>query len=106
MENTINIENFWNASIGIWDKIEEIPQGFEEFANSGNSTYYTNEYKDTVIRYSDHWGSGIRHCNWYLKGMKNNNSFLFQKQNNYPGCVVGIIKLSDLINVEHLIEEI
>jgi len=95
----ITIKNFWNASVGTWEEINEIPEGFEKFANSGSSTYYTNKEKDTVVRTSDHWGSGIRECNWYLSGFPRNNSFLFSKR--YSNHVfTGMIKLTDLVNIE------
>jgi len=77
----LTIENFWNASVGTWQEINKIPEGFEAFAESGSSFYYTNKEKDTVVRISDHWGSGIRECNWYLEGHRRNNKFLFSKRN-------------------------
>jgi len=97
----MNIDDFWNASVGTWEIIEEIPDNFTQFANSKDSQYYTNEKEDTIIRVSNHWGSGIRECNWYLKGFKRNNSFLFSKWNNNKEFI-GIIKISDLIDVQQL----
>jgi len=73
----LTIKNFWDASVGTWHPLKAIPSEFHEFAKSGNSTYYTNDNEDTVCRESDHWGSGIRECNWYLDGHPRNNSFLF-----------------------------
>lgn len=73
----LTIKNFWDASVGTWRPLKAIPIEFHEFAKSGNSTYYTNDNEDTVCRESDHWGSGIRECNWYLDGHPRNNSFLF-----------------------------
>lgn len=94
-----NISNFWNASVGTWEELANIPSDFKEFAKSGNSTYYTNDSKDSVIRVSDHWGSGIRECNWYLDGFPRNNSFLFSKRNK-GNLFIGMIKLSELVNIE------
>ena len=87
-----NITNFWNASIGVWNEINEIPDGFTLFSKSGKSSYYKNEDETEVIRVSDHWGSGIRMCNWYLNDFRN-NSFLFSKNNNGK-LFIGKIKLN------------
>ena len=94
----LTIKNFWDASVGTWHPLNAIPSEFHEFAKSGNSTYYTNDSEDTVCRESDHWGSGIRECNWYLEGHPRNNSFLFSKRNKGE-LYVGIIKIKDLIDV-------
>lgn len=94
----LTIKNFWDASVGTWHPINDIPNGFHEFAKSGNSTYYTNDNEDTVCRESDHWGSGIRKCNWYLDGHPRNNSFLFCERNKGK-LYVGIIKIKELIDV-------
>lgn len=95
----LDITNFWNASVGTFRHIDRIPSGFEEFADNGNSTYFTNKQKTVIVRMSDHWGSGIRECNWYLKGFPRNNSFLFSKK--YKGeYFIGIIPISKLIDIQ------
>ena len=98
----LNIDNFWDASVGIWDEIQEIPQGFEKFAGGGKQTseYYTNPQKTHVVRVSDHWGSGIRECNWYLKGYPKRNSFHWDKINGVGRCFkIGIVELSKLVDI-------
>jgi|WetSurMetagenome_2_1015567.scaffolds.fasta_scaffold372870_2 hypothetical protein len=95
----LDVGNFWNASVGTWKETDEVPEAFTQFAKSGSSTYYTNKKEDTVIRVSDHWGSGIRECNWYLKGYARNNSFLFSKK--YGGFHIGIIKIKDLTDIQN-----
>lgn len=97
----LSIKDFWNASIGTWEQIKEIPSGFHHFAKSSNSEYYTNKEETVICRISDHWGSGIRECNWYLKGFPRNNSFLF-KGKNEGKRFIGIIKLKDLIDISTL----
>ncbi len=97
----LTIDNFWDASVGTFHPLTEIPNTFHQFAKSDNSTYYTNDKKDTVIRVSDHWGSGIRECNWYLKGHTRNNSFLFSKRNK-GAYFIGVIKLKNLIDVRDI----
>lgn len=97
----LNITNFWNASVGTWNQIDRVPDGFECFANSGSSSYYTDAKKKTVVRVSDHWGSGIKECNWYLKGYPRNNSFLFSKHNDNQSFI-GMIDISDLTDIQNL----
>lgn len=94
----LTIKNFWDASIGTWHLLDKVPDGLHEFSKSGNSTYYTNDSEDIVCRSSDHWGSGIRECNWYLEGHPRNNSFLFSKRNKGK-FYIGIIKIRKLIDV-------
>lgn len=94
----LNIKNFWDASVGMWTEIDSVPEHFTLFAKSGKSSYYTNEAKDTVVRSSDHWGSGVRNCNWYLSGYNMNNSFLWKRLGG-TGIKFGMIKIKDLIDV-------
>lgn len=98
----INIDNFYKASIGLFEEIDKVPEGFDLFFNSNGSLYFTNKEKTKLVRVSDHWGSGIRYCNWYLKERRNNNCELFQKFNNNPGKLIGIIDFENLVNVEHI----
>jgi len=91
----ININNFFVASLGTWDEINEIPEGFTLFHSTRDSRYFKNKDETILIRISDHWGSGIRECNWYLKGYARYNSFLFKKNQNGKSKI-GIIELSQL----------
>lgn len=36
---------------------------------SGNSKYWHDHENDRVIRQANHWGKGIRKCDWYLIDM-------------------------------------
>lgn len=96
----LTIKNFMDASVGIWHPVDEVPSGMYKIATSGNSTYYTNGIENVVCRVSDHWGSGIRECNWYLDGHPRNNSLLFSKRNKGK-LFIGMIKLEELIDVRH-----
>ena len=96
----LDINNFWNASVGTFVEIDKVPNTFTQFAKSGSSTYYKNSKEDTVVRVPDHWGSGIRECNWYLKGYARNNSFLFPKWNMGKICI-GIIKIKKLTDIQN-----
>lgn len=97
-----NKENFFKASIGAFTEIPQIPQRFTSFFKNKSSEYLTNEDETKLIRISDHWGSGIRFCNWYIKGRKNNNCELFQKWNGNCGVLIGVIGFKDFINVEEV----
>ena len=97
----ITIENFFEATVGTWHQIAEIPASFTFFFKSGNSEYYTNKDRTVVCRVSDHWGSGIRECNWYLKGHPRNNSFLFSKRNGGHNFI-GIITLAKLVDISNI----
>lgn len=99
----LDLSNFWDASVGIWNELAEVPDGFTLFADNGNSKYYSNATRDEVVRISDHWGSGVRQCNWYLSGYRMNNSFLWQKRYG-KGMRIGHVRICDLINV-NLIEK-
>lgn len=101
-KNKVNKDNFFIATVGLWQEIVDIPSGFSLFFESKDSMYYINKTERTVVRVSDHWGSGIRYCNWYLRGRRNNNSMLFQKFNKNCGALIGIInfdKLTDISNI-------
>lgn len=95
----LNINNFWKASVGTFEEILEIPEGFAVFSNSVSSSYYTNLEKTHVVRVSDHWGSGINQCNWYLKGYEKRNSFKWPEVCGPNPIKIGIVKISDLIDV-------
>ena len=97
----LTIKNFWNASVGTWHPVKDIPPYLHKFAESGSSEYYTNDKETIVCRISDHWGSGIRECNWYLEGYPRNNSFLFSKRNKGKKFI-GIIKIEDLTDIQNL----
>jgi len=94
----ISIENFFIASLGEFTEIFSIPEGFSLFFTSkyngiDSSWYYTNEDKTLLIRVSNHWGSGISQCNWYLKGYHKSNSY------NWTTTNIGLIAFSDLRDI-------
>lgn len=97
----MDITNFWDASVGTWDEIQEIPDGFTRFAGGENgqtSTYYTNAENSHIVRVSDHWGSGIRECNWYLRGYRRNNCRFWKDWHKNP-VKIGIVAIADLVDV-------
>lgn len=90
----LNKDNFWIASLGEWIELTEIPVGFNLFFTSkDNSKYYLKEDKTEIIRVSNHWGSGISQCNWYLKGYQRSNSY------NWKTTNIGWIAFSSLIDI-------
>ena len=64
----ITIDNFFIQSKGRFKELTEIPEGFTKFFDSITSVYYTDENKTQLVRVSDHWGSMIRKCTWFLLG--------------------------------------
>lgn len=95
----LNTHNFWDASVGTFDEIHEIPDGFSLLSSSISSSYYTNSLATHIVRVSDHWGSGINQCNWYLKGYERRNSFKWAEFCGSNPVKIGIIKISDLLDV-------
>lgn len=93
----ITIENFWNASLGVWQELDAVPEGFTQFAGNAESQYYINHDSTHVVRVSSHWGSGIGACNWYLGDQKRQNSFKWRDENNR--VAIGIIELSHLKDI-------
>jgi hypothetical protein len=46
-----------------------MPGRVPDFASPSGSLYWFCDYRQGVIRASDHWGRGIRSCDWYLAGV-------------------------------------
>lgn len=67
MEN-ITIENFFLSSKGVFREISQVPSGFRRFFTSRGSRYYVSPDGSHLVRLSDHWGKGIRECEWNLEG--------------------------------------
>ena len=64
-----NEKNFYRSSVGFWD-VTETPDrepdhiSYSSYGMSVSSDYwYTNS---GVYRRSDHWGTGVASCDWYL----------------------------------------
>lgn len=98
-KNEYRFKNFWISTIGIWKEINEIPEGFKLFSKSSDSSseYYTNDLKDTIVRVSDHWGSGLGQCNWYLDGYEKRNAYKWKEVCDKENITsIGIISINDL----------
>ncbi len=91
--------NYWFGSVGIWEEIQEIPDNFGLFAGNPSSSYYINEDNTEIVRVSNHWGSGIKECNWYLEGYERCNSFKWSEICEGNLIRRGRIKISDLIDI-------
>jgi len=90
----ITWENFFIATRGTFDEIENMPNGFESFFKFKGSVYFINKDKSVLVRKSDHWGSRIRYCNWFLKGYGFQHCSAWKKQEE--PVKIGIIKIADL----------
>lgn len=75
----ITWDNFFIKTYGEFEVIKKIPDGFITVFESKGSRYLVSKNKKTVVRISDHWGFGIKHCNWYLKGYKRSHCSRWQK---------------------------
>lgn len=77
-ESVANENNFYKNSIGFWEIRKSRPRrepdytswNYYNFRNNGkmkpSSEYWYSS--DGVIRGSDHWGSDVASCSWYLIG--------------------------------------
>lgn len=94
----ITIENFFVSSEVTFNEIESIPKGFRCFFKSKSSIYFTNENKTAIIRKSDHWGTNIRQCNWFLGGYPKGHCGEWVTQLSNP-WKLGITTFNDFIPI-------
>lgn len=92
---TADENNFFENSIGYWDLKTRTPSGSPDYISYDSRTgkissqyWYT---KDGVYRKSNHWGSDVASCSWYIKGRKYNNQGIAKGKTE-----VAFIKWSDL----------
>lgn len=76
-KDVANENNFFENSVGFWDLRKSRPKGQPNHVSYNRRTgKKSSEYwytKDGVIRGSDHWGSDVASCSWYIKGRKYKN---------------------------------
>ena len=70
--NGYNDENFFMATEATFTPVEK-PKGKPDYVSSSGSKYWYD--KNGVVRESDHWGSNVDSCNWYMKGDKKYSSW-------------------------------
>ena len=63
-KEVVSFDNFFLSTIATFNNCT-IPEGKPDFISPSGSEYYYSE--NEVIRVSDHWGSSIASCSWYLK---------------------------------------
>lgn len=59
-----NKDNFYMGTEANFKKANKPNNKADYISASGSQYWYTEK---GVFRFSDHWGSGINTCNWYLK---------------------------------------
>jgi hypothetical protein len=66
----VSWENFHDATVAWWTPVEfaAIPARKPDFASGSGSMYW--DLGDAVLRVSDHWGTSIRSCDWFLDGQE------------------------------------
>ena len=70
-------DNFFENSVGEWDLKKSAPRRKPDYVSYNKRTgkissqyWYTDK---GVYRKSDHWGSDVASCSWYIKGRKYKN---------------------------------
>lgn len=63
-------ENYFDGTVGCWCRIDEVPEGAEFIRHStdrrGNITSSYWKLGDCVVRRSNHWGTKIANCDWWI----------------------------------------
>lgn len=68
-DKKINKNNFFENTYAIFKTVKSRPDKKPDFVSESKYGVLSSEYwytSDGVIRGSDHWGQGIRSCDWYL----------------------------------------
>lgn len=98
----VTLENFFVATAGEWDSCQfvDVPSQATviQRSDSGSVQFTMPDEPGTVYRISDHWGSGIGQCNWYLRGQPKKNSFRFKEENGGK-LFCGKVSLHQLCNI-------
>lgn len=72
-----NKDNFFENSIGYWDLKKRTPSGSPDHVSyNRRNGRISSQYwytKDGVYRKSNHWGSDVASCSWYIKGRNYDN---------------------------------
>jgi len=91
----ITINNFFIRTKGTFKEIKTVPISYLRFFKSKGSEYYTNNERTKIVRVSDHWGSSIKLCTWYLESYDKINCGKWKKTIINP-IKIGIIDVKDL----------
>ena len=63
-------ENYFDGTVGCWCRIDDVPEGAEFIRHStdrqGNITSSYWKVGDCVVRRSNHWGTKIANCDWWI----------------------------------------
>lgn len=61
----VTADDYFTATVATWERAKP-PKGKPDYVSrSGSAYWYTDE---GVYRSSDHWGSSVATCSWYLRG--------------------------------------
>lgn len=58
-------DDYFTATVATWERAKP-PKGRPDYVSGSGSTYWYT--KEGVYRSSDHWGSSVATCSWYLRG--------------------------------------
>ena len=96
----IDKTNFFLQTAGVWEELEKVPSEFVHiFSSPDGSEYFLSKYETFVIRVSNHWGSGIGQCNWYINGYQRRNAFKWTEVVGENPTRIGIIAFKDLKDI-------
>ena len=103
------IINFLNKKL----KIDDFTKIYGDYITN-SSCYFFSKKLQTIVRASDHWGSNIRTCNWWIRNLENQYNHMtgytkFCEQ--YKKIIFAKTKLSDFslnlsLNVQKQIKSI
>lgn len=96
-EETASKDNFYMNSVGFWTKCSKPRRPCDYDSTTMKTIYHKGKASkywyttEGVYRHSNHWGSDIASCSWYIDGLKYRNE----------GCFIGnmetaFIKWKDL----------
>lgn len=75
-----NKDNFFMGTEAEWNPVLAPTIEPDYISNSGSAYWYS---KNGVIRESNHWGSGIKSTDWYMKGDREQSSFMDENGKRY-----------------------
>jgi hypothetical protein len=100
-EDRANRDNFYKNSIGFWTQVDSPPDEEPDYESYSGSEYWYDW--DGVYRRSDHWGSKVSTCSWYLgelnKGIDNFKNIGYHQRygcETFDEPVTGFIRWDDL----------
>ena len=90
--SSMSFDNFNLNTIGTWILVPNYPKRNPDYISPSGSKYWYNIDNRQIIRNSDHWGSDITSCDWFLKNFPKTHVDNW----DVSEALSGIISLDDL----------